>query len=150
MSGLEIGGGGMFLVLNSYNSKNEKKSRYEVRPFQQITLKSKLGKILISHRYRIEERFLNHPEELKVRLRYLLSMKIPIGKAGQYYGILKNEIRINVDKSDIFDSDRITAGLGRKLGKSSAAELTFLNQMGDHRTDNYITIGFRNNFDWKK
>ncbi|MBV8327991.1 DUF2490 domain-containing protein [Chryseobacterium sp.] len=148
--GVEPGAGAMFLVLNSYNSKKEKVTRYETRPFQQVTLTGHIGRTLLNHRFRVEERFLNNPEEFKVRLRYLLSMRIPFGKVGKYYGILKNEIRINATKTDIFDSNRITAGLGIKLSKTSAIELAFINQLGSFRTDNYAYIGFRNSFDWRK
>ena len=148
--GVEPGAGAMFLILNSYNSKKEKVTRYETRPFQQVTLTGRIGKTTLNHRFRVEERFLSNPEEFKVRLRYLLSMRIPFGKTGKYYGILKNEIRINATKTDIFDSNRITAGLGIKLSKASAVELAFINQLGSFRTDNYAYIGFRNSFDWRK
>lgn len=148
--GVEPGAGAMFLVLNSYNSKREKVTRYETRPFQQVTLTGHIGRTLINHRFRVEERFLNNPDEFKVRLRYLLSMRIPLGKTGQYYGILKNEVRVNATKENIFDSNRITAGLGIKISKASALEFAFINQLGDHRTDNYAYIGFRNSFDWRK
>ncbi|PWN70052.1 DUF2490 domain-containing protein [Chryseobacterium phosphatilyticum] len=148
--GVEAGAGGMFLILNSYNSKREKVTRYETRPFQQVTLTGHIGRTLVNHRFRVEERFLTNPDEFKVRLRYLLSMRIPFGKVGKYYGILKNEIRINATKTDIFDSNRITAGLGIKISKASAIELAYINQLGSFRTDNYAYIGFRNSFDWRK
>ncbi|AZA80730.1 DUF2490 domain-containing protein [Chryseobacterium lactis] len=148
--GVEPGAGAMFLILNSYNSKREKVTRYETRPFQQVTLTGNIGRTLVNHRFRVEERFLSNPDEFKVRLRYLLSMRIPFGKLGKYYGIVKNEIRINATKTDIFDSNRITAGLGIKLSKASAIEVAYINQLGNQRTDNYAYVGFRNTFDWRK
>ncbi|CAI2766261.1 DUF2490 domain-containing protein [Flavobacterium collinsii] len=143
--------GFMFLVLQPYTSFTDKKIRYENRPFQQLTIKSKLGRTTLLHRYRVEERFLTNPDDFVLRLRYLISLKIPLGKEkgnNLLYGILKNEIRMNVVKEEQFDSNRITAGLGINLGKQSAIELSFVNQVSPDDTSNYVLAGFRNSFDW--
>lgn len=145
--------GAMFLILESYNADDSKKIRYEKRPFQQVTAEYFIGRTSISNRLRVEERFLSNPDEFEVRLRYLISIRIPFNKKGEkekLYGILKNEIRMNVDKTEPFDSNRITAGLGIKVGKNSALELAFINQMETGKTSNYGFIGFRNSFDWRK
>lgn len=143
--------GFMFLVLQPYTSFTDKKIRYENRPFQQLTIKSKLGRTTLLHRYRVEERFLTNPDDFVLRLRYLISLKIPLGKEkgnNLLYSILKNEIRMNVVKEEQFDSNRITAGLGINLGKQSAIELSFVNQVSPDDTSNYVLAGFRNSFDW--
>ncbi|MFP8893197.1 DUF2490 domain-containing protein [Chryseobacterium sp. EZn1] len=145
--------GAMFLILESYNADDSKKIRYEKRPFQQVTADYYIGRTSISNRLRVEERFLSNPDEFEVRLRYLISVRIPFNKKGEkekLYGILKNEIRMNMDKEEPFDSNRITAGLGIKVGKNSALELAFINQMETGKTSNYGFIGFRNSFDWRK
>ncbi|MFS4473943.1 DUF2490 domain-containing protein [Chryseobacterium sp. T20] len=145
--------GAMFLILESYNADDSKKIRYEKRPFQQVTAEYFIGRTSISNRLRVEERFLSNPDEFEVRIRYLISVRIPFNKKGEkekLYGILKNEIRMNVDKVEPFDSNRITAGLGIKVGKNSALELAFINQMETGKTSNYGFIGFRNSFDWRK
>ncbi|MBE4947295.1 MULTISPECIES: DUF2490 domain-containing protein [Chryseobacterium] len=145
--------GAMFLILESYNADDSKKIRYEKRPFQQVTADYYIGRTSISNRLRVEERFISNPDEFEVRIRYLISVRIPFNKKGEkekLYGILKNEIRMNVDKLEPFDSNRITAGLGIKLGKSSALELAFINQLETKKTSNYGFIGFRNSFDWRK
>ncbi|WP_288447434.1 DUF2490 domain-containing protein [uncultured Chryseobacterium sp.] len=145
--------GAMFLILESYNADDSKKIRYEKRPFQQVTADYFIGRTSISNRLRVEERFISNPDEFEVRIRYLISVRIPFNKKGEkekLYGILKNEIRMNVDKLEPFDSNRITAGIGIKLGKSSALELAFINQLETKKTSNYGFIGFRNSFDWRK
>ncbi|WP_343680101.1 DUF2490 domain-containing protein [Chryseobacterium arthrosphaerae] len=145
--------GAMFLILESYNADDSKKIRYEKRPFQQITADYYIGRTSISNRLRVEERFISNPDEFEVRIRYLISVRIPFNKKGEkekLYGILKNEIRMNIDKLEPFDSNRITAGLGIKLGKNSALELAFINQLETKKTSNYGFIGFRNSFDWRK
>ncbi|RQO36713.1 DUF2490 domain-containing protein [Chryseobacterium sp. KBW03] len=145
--------GAMFLVLESYNADDSKKIRYEKRPFQQVTAEYFIGRTSISNRLRVEERFLSNPDEFQVRLRYLISVRIPFNKKGEkekLYGILKNEIRMNIEKEEPFDSNRITAGLGIKTGKNSALEIAFINQLETGKTSNYGFIGFRNTFDWRK
>ena len=151
--GIKPAVGAMFLILESYNSDNSKKIRYEKRPFQQVTMENNIGRTSISNRLRVEERFISNPDEFVVRLRYLISVKIPFNKKGEkekLYGILKNEIRMNMVKDEPFDSNRITAGIGIKTGKNSALELAFINQLETGKTSNYAYIGFRNNFDWRK
>lgn len=145
--------GFMFLVLDSYKSDNSKKERYEKRPFQQLTLGGNIGRTSVSHRFRVEERFISNPNEFIVRLRYLISLRIPFNRKGEnekLYGILKNELRMNVVKEDPFDSNRLTAGLGIKVGKNSAIEVAFINQLETGSTSNYGYIGYRNSFDWRK
>lgn len=145
--------GFMFLVLDSYRADNTKKERYEKRPFQQVSLGGIIGRTSISHRFRVEERFISNPDEFIVRLRYLISLRIPFNRKGEkekFYGIVKNEIRMNVVKEDPFDSNRLTAGLGIKTGKNSAIEVAFINQLETGSTSNYGYIGFRNTFDWRK
>ena len=145
--------GAMFLILDSYKSDNTKKERYEKRPFQQVSLGGNIGRTSISHRFRVEERFISNPDEFIVRLRYLISLRIPFNKTGEkerFYGILKNEIRMNASKEETFDSNRLTAGIGIKTGKNSAIEVAFLNQLETGSTSNYAYIGYRNNFDWRK
>ena len=145
--------GFMFLVLDSYKSDNTKKERYEKRPFQQVTLGGNIGRTSVSHRFRVEERFISNPNDFIVRLRYLISLRIPFNRAGEkekLYGILKDEIRMNVVKEDPFDSNRLTAGIGVKVGKNSAIEVAFINQLETGSTSNYGYIGYRNSFDWRK
>ncbi|KQR91988.1 hypothetical protein ASG01_13400 [Chryseobacterium sp. Leaf180] len=151
--GIKPAAGFMFLVLESYNTNNSKRIRYEKRPFQQVTMENNIGRTSVSNRLRVEERFINNPDEFIVRLRYLISVKIPFSKKGEkekLYGILKNEIRMNIVKDEPFDSNRITAGIGIKTGRNSALELAFINQLETGKTSNYGYIGFRHNFDWRK
>ncbi|MGU3375263.1 DUF2490 domain-containing protein [Chryseobacterium sp. M5A1_1a] len=150
---IKPGAGAMFLILESYSADDSKKIRYEKRPFQQVTAEYFIGRTSISNRLRVEERFLSNPDEFQVRLRYLISIRIPFNKKGEkekLYGILKNEIRMNIEKEEPFDSNRMTAGLGIKTGKNSALEIAFINQLETGKTSNYGFIGFRNTFDWRK
>lgn len=141
----------MYLNINSYLDDLSKKSRHEIRPFQQITLNFKTGKVSFSNRFRIEERFLTNPDVFILRARYLISLQIPlnINAEKSYYGIFKNEIRLNVVNDDFFDSDRITVGLGYKITPKSTLEISYINQIESSNTNHYAFIGFRNQFDWR-
>lgn len=147
--------GFMFLILQSYSNgiENDKTTRYEKRPYQQITFRSDLGHVSASHRFRVEERFLNNPDDLIIRLRYLISLQIPFYKRsenGRYYGLFRNEVRLNAQKRGVFDSNRITAGAGIKFNARSSLEFAFINQLEEGPTSNFGAILFRNNFDWRK
>lgn len=143
----------MFLILEPYTDVMEKKIRYENRPYQQLSIRNKVGNVSVMHRYRAEERFLTNPDDFILRLRYLISLKFPLYKndgTEVLYGIFKNEIRMNVVKGEQFDSNRITAGLGINLGRNSSLELGFINQVGADDTANYTVVSFKNNFDFSK
>ena len=119
----------------------------------EITMNDKIGRTSLSHRFRVEERFISNPNTFIMRLRYLASFKIPLNKADAkqtLYGIVKDEIRMQMTKDDPFDSNRITVGLGINVSKKSAIEIGFINQMEERKTSNYFHVGFRNKFDWSK
>lgn len=152
-NGISPAAGYMFLILEPYTDVMEKKIRYENRPYQQLSIRNKVGNVSVMHRYRAEQRFLTNPDDFILRLRYLISLKFPMYKkegTEVLYGIFKNEIRMNVVKDEQFDSNRITAGLGINLGKNSSLELGFINQVGADDTANYTVVSFKNNFDFSK
>lgn len=152
-SNISPAAGFMIVLLDSYDKDNNKKERVEKRPFQQITMNDKIGRTSLSHRFRVEERFISNPNTFIMRLRYLASFKIPLNKADAkqtLYGIVKDEIRMQMTKDDPFDSNRITVGLGINVSKQSAIEIGFINQMEERKTSNYFHVGFRNKFDWSK
>lgn len=143
----------MYLNLEPYVGDGSKKIRHEIRPFQQVTFDTDIGRWSLSNRFRVEERFLDNPDQFILRFRYLLSLRIPLNKEGsreRFYGILKNEVRINAINDDTFDSDRITAGIGYRFTKKSAVEVAYINQLETKRTSQYIYLGYRNSFDWRK
>lgn len=142
----------MYLNINSYRDDLTKKSRNEIRPFQQITMNFNSGKLSLSNRFRIEERFLTNPNVFILRARYLISLQLPfsINQKESYYALFKNEIRLNLCNDDFFDSDRIILGLGYKITPKSAVEIAYINQIESSSTNHYAFIGFRNQFDWRK
>ena len=59
-------------------NSDEKIDANEHRIYQQFITKQKLGRVLVQHRYRIEERFL--ADDFQMRFRYFLGINIPINK----------------------------------------------------------------------
>ena len=119
----------------------------EHRTFQQAILKQSLGKLSISHRYRLEQRWLGEkivplpggPPEFarwryENRFRYQLRFMHPI--KGAWGVALYDEAFIafghNV-ASNVFDQNRAYAAVTHTLGKASRLEVGYLNQLIQQR-----------------
>ena len=117
-----------FIKSENYINITDKETVNEHRIFQQLTTKQKIGIFKISHRYRFEQRFVE--SDFKMRLRYFLSMQIPLTKKidkGMYLSAY-NEIFINT-KNQLFDRNRIYSGLGYKINKNIRIEAGYMNQL---------------------
>lgn len=107
----------------------------EHRPFEQFVTKNSIGRFKITHRYRLEQRFIEtklldtNKEYVfdkwlyKNRLRYRILANIPINKptmkdAKTLFIQASNELFINFGKNvakNIFDQNRAFIGLGYKV-----------------------------------
>lgn len=117
----------------------------EHRIFQQFITKQQFGRVSIQHRYRFEQRFVE--EDFKMRLRYFLSLNVPINKKtmgkNAIYASAYNEIFINT-KSDHFDRDRIYAGLGYCISKNLKVEAGLMSQIQQNSNRTQFQIMFFN------
>lgn len=102
----------------------------EHRIFQQFITKQQFGRVIVSHRYRFEQRFLQ--DDFKMRLRYALSLNIPINKKvmdkNAVYASLSNEVFINT-KQNHYDRDRIYGGIGYCFSKYVKVEAGVMSQL---------------------
>lgn len=102
----------------------------EHRIFQQFITKQQFGRINIQHRYRVEERFVK--DDFKLRLRYFLSLNIPINKKvmekNAVYASAYNEIFLNTEQNQ-FDRNRLYGGIGYCFNKSIKIEAGIMSQM---------------------
>lgn len=102
----------------------------EHRIFQQFITKQQFGRVSVSHRYRFEQRFLQ--DDFKMRLRYALSLNIPINKKvmdkNAVYVSLSNEVFINT-KQNHYDRDRIYGGIGYCFSKYVKVEAGVMSQL---------------------
>jgi len=122
-------GYGYILSENYVGSIDDKVSVNEHRIFQQYTTKQSIGKVKLSHRYRLEQRFVE--EDFKLRFRYFLSLNVPLKSnesgGSPFYLSAYNEIFLN-SKSSIFDRNRVYGGLGYNVNNNVRIELGYMNQ----------------------
>ncbi len=135
----------------------------EHRLYEQVTLRQPTEKLLISHRFRIEQRWLGRVKagtatnrEIEDwfflhRFRYQFRAQYPFWTKGdkQFYGAAADEIFIGAGKNlgtNIFDQNRIFLLLGLKLNKKISLEGGYFNQtLQQGRRVNNSTIMQRNN-----
>jgi Protein of unknown function (DUF2490) len=129
----------------------------EHRLFEQVLLKQSLSKLSISHRFRIEQRFIGRVKAgthreiedwlFSNRFRYMLKLQYPFSK--NFYGWCGDELMLNAGKTvgvNIFDQNRIHLNLGYKVNNKMAVELGYINQtLQQGRRVNNATIVQRNN-----
>src|SRR5690606_35777614 len=125
---------------------SEKVKSDEHRVFQQYINRHSLGRLHFQHRIRAEERFL--PDDFKVRGRYFLSLNLPINHAtitkNTLYLAAYNEIFLN-PQDELFDRNRIYAGLGIGIQKSIRLEVGMMSQIYSDSHRNQLQIGLYNN-----
>lgn len=124
---------------------DEKLSTNENRIFQQFITKEKFGRVNIQHRYRFEQRFIE--DDFKMRLRYFLSLNVPINKntmdKNAVYASAYNEIFINTEPN-YFDRDRIYGGLGYCFNKNFKVEAGVMTQILSNSSRTQFQIMFFN------
>lgn len=137
--------------------KNGSSQFPEHRLYQDILLKNPIDFLDISHRIRIEERWLgnyyNADNERIVdkwkfvgRLRYRIRIAMPLsGKTideKEFYLHCYDEIFIGVGSNvgaNVFDQNRINFGMGYKINKNLLVEIGYINQIVEKPKLNNIT-----------
>lgn len=118
-----------YILSSNYIYGGEKVNVEEHRIYQQFITKQSFSRFSISHRYRLEERFVN--QDFKFRFRYFLAVKMALSKPkledNTLYLSGYNEIFLN-GTSSIFDRNRLYGGLGYKVSSSLSFELGYMNQ----------------------
>ena len=139
-------GYGYILSQNYIADTQNKMDVNEHRIFQQFTSKQNVGSVSLSHRYRIEQRFVE--SDFKMRLRYFLAFKVPIIKTesspSKLYLSAYNEVFLNTE-SDVFDRNRVYGGLGFQLNKNVRIEAGYMSQLFENSSrDQFNLITFVN------
>ena len=115
----------------------------ERRIWEQVVLSHEIGRLDVSHRYRLEQRFRgrrNDPDvdqidywERSSRFRYQAKVTMPFSgdaiEPREFYGSLANELFIGIGRHvqyNIFDQNRATASLGYRLTRNWRTEVGFL------------------------
>lgn len=129
----------------------------EHRIYQDILLKNNTGRFEISHRLKLEERFLGNAYDAKdnriagkwnfvMRFRYRIRLAMPLqGNTiddNEFYLHAFDEILIGAGenvKNNIFDQNRFNIGIGYKLNKNCKFELGYFNQIVTKPASDKIT-----------
>lgn len=107
----------------------------EHRIFQQFIMNQRVGRLHFSHRYRLEERWVED-SDFRWRFRYFLALNIPFNSktidVGTWYLSLYDEVFVN-GRTPLFDRNRAYAGIGYKLSKSAKVQFGYMAQIQDSR-----------------
>lgn len=118
-----------FIRSENYQNLDTKLVLNEHRIYQQFITKQSFGRVSLSHRYRLEERFV--ADDFKMRFRYFLATNIALNHKllvpNTIYLSAYNEIFINA-KNQLFDRNRIYGGLGYKVSNNLKLEIGYMNQ----------------------
>lgn len=122
----------------------------ENRIFQQAMLSHNfLGKTIVRHRFRLEQRFMQG-YDFSNRFRYLLSADIPLTHKGMgedgVYIALYDELFVNLADNEVmkpFDRNRAYAGLGYRILENLGVQLGYMRQhVGQNAGRNHVLISF--------
>lgn len=118
----------------------------EHRIWQQALINNPIGKIKLSHRYRLEQRFIGNSAtgefkngRYENRIRYMARLNIPLQGAlepKKLYLSIYDEVFVNFGKEvayNLFDQNRAYAALGYHLGKIGKVEIGYLYQIIQQR-----------------
>ena len=141
-----------FVKTARYTNETDKISFNESRLFQQFITKQSFNRFYITHRYRLEERWIGDTD-MALRFRYLLGLNIPLNNKSlsknTIYLSVYNELFMNT-KGHGFDRDRIYGGVGYCFSKNLKLELGYMSQRLDGRHRNQTVINFINTIPFYK
>ena len=131
-----------YAYIGSYNRLPEpsKNSLSEHRIWEQYIYLTKIGRVSLQNRFRLEQRFIERQTEnlFSQRLRYFVRAIIPLQKQnGPFseglFAALQNEIFLNVQNKDdingsVFDQNRIYGAVGFRFNPKLDLEVGYMNQ----------------------
>lgn len=134
-----------YIATNGRTASGDKTFRPEHRIWQQYTYSHKMGKsIAVSHRFRLEQRFLGNTAANKndnyfaQRFRYFARGVIPFKNDSAVFSkgpflALQNEVFVNVQHKNkvnkhFFDQNRAYVAVGYRISKMIDVETGYLNQ----------------------
>jgi hypothetical protein len=122
-------------------------SKIEHRIYQQYLFKHKAGSHFLTHRFRLEERFL--PSSFGLRARYLISFQKFFGNNNRTYFSSYNEFFYDL-KGASFDRNRLYGGIGISINESIRLETGYMTQVQNNHTSDQLQLIFINNLPFKK
>jgi len=121
----------------------------ENRIWEQYIYKHKFSSVNVSHRFRLEQRFIeqNGAKDLfSQRARYFVRFMVPFKKGTGafeegFFGALQNEVFLNVQNKDklngaLFDQNRVYGAAGYRFSPKVDVEAGYMNQSVNGRNNN--------------
>ncbi|GHB26815.1 DUF2490 domain-containing protein [Mongoliitalea lutea] len=130
----------------------------EHRLWQQYLTRQPIGKVLLTHRYRFEQRFFNDGD-FRLRGRYFLAANIPLNNQlmmeKTYYLSFYNEVFLNVTDDTsvaLFDRNRLFGAIGYQVNRGVRVEVGLMHQTLNNREFSRTQLQFVvfNNLPFKK
>ncbi len=130
---------GYVLAANEFE-RNDASTAPEHRLYQEFALADQTGAVRASHRLRAEERWLRPAPEagfhFAPRLRYQLRLVLPLRRGGglpvgSAYVVAANELFAGLGPRNgrsFLEENRLSAGLGYRLGARTSLEMAYLHQ----------------------
>jgi hypothetical protein len=122
----------------TYADLNGEKNSKEHRIYEQLAFQNNLGKVTFSHRYRLEQRFLESSDGVKDtqhRMRYLLRLTYSLSEA--WFLTAYDEIFINLQEP-VFGQNRLYGAIGYKVNPNISLQMGYLkNHFSDANYDRF-------------
>jgi len=132
-----------FALTHPYGDYPVAESFPEQRMYEQVLLRNAHGPFQMTHRYRLEQRWLRLPEQdtytYSNRIRYQFRTVLPLAGPMEVlhpntpYLVASEELFVNfgsnVASQNIFDQNRAYAGVGYQITQATAVELGYLHQL---------------------
>lgn len=143
---VSLNAGYAFAETDSYGDYPNASAFSEHRIFEQIVLKNPIGKVDVSHRFTLEQRFIEKFSTVNGvtdtdwvflnRIRYRIRTEIPVHKNSpdnnSWSIILQDEVFVGFGKNvgtNVFDQNRLATLIGYKLNKNVKIEAGYLSQI---------------------
>lgn len=135
--------------IHQYSETRDDIGFSENRPYEEITFKNTFGKLNVSHRYRIEHRWINKGGNTDFfnRMRYRLQLSHPL--CNKFYIKVFNEVFINLQES-IFNQNRLHLGIGYAFDPRFKVELGYLKNHFSFNDYDILRVGILFNTDLRK
>lgn len=141
---MSLGAGATFVHNEAYVKGSENKRIFEERRLhQQWIFRQQTGHLIMSHRYRFEQRFFS--DRTRLRMRYQLALQYLLNgkelRKGTWYAGFNNEIMLHTT-TPLFDRHRISIGGGYALSPSLRIDLLMMWQIleNSRRPQTWLTI----------
>jgi len=144
-----VGIGYAYGGFDSSFEENDIPNTKENRIHEQLVLKHKSNNFGFSHRFRLEQRFLEYPTEdlIKHRVRYRFKVSVPFNKT--LFIVVYDEIHFVLNEFD-FHQNRVYVGLGAYFNKNINFQFGYARHSFKTKSFNRLSFQLNLKFDFRK